>query len=131
MESDAELLDALVFHTTLPPNAPHQQDKDLARVEDELGTRFVEACKEIRDLTCSSQNEVRTWEALRISLERSARFVVEGCIDQASLQAELKELQSSQSLVLYIAEQNVGLLIYRAKRFVHDNSLRRRQTTDN
>ena len=107
------VLELVYNHIALPRRLPNRcDDGRLAlSVEQSLTNRWIDACRVVSERTDAEYSN---------QLERSRR-VLQSCkeinfggrIDKLALLRELRSFDKEFSLILYIVEQNAGLLIRR------------------
>lgn len=68
------------------------------------------------------------WDWIRRSLETAKLLNARGRLSRDTLLSEFQSLQKNVCLILNIAEQNAGLLIYRYVSSSHNNNLRQNST---
>jgi hypothetical protein len=105
------LLESIFNHLVLPPDIPGAQDSDLDALARDILERLVRA-------TTVAQNaaEESPWKDAYHSLQCSFETCAElnnGSLERRRLFRHLQDLAQGQVLILYINEQNAGLLIRR------------------
>ncbi|KAI1311107.1 hypothetical protein F5Y03DRAFT_391651 [Xylaria venustula] len=102
----------LVFnHLVLPPEIPGTQDDDVDAVSHDIGMRITKAINTAMGLNCDVP-----WKEAYQSLQDSLQACVElnrGSLDRSSLVEHFERLLPGQTLILYLNEQNAGLLMSR------------------
>jgi len=121
--SPAAIVEVLFNHLALPPNLPQRQDANLAQIEASLVDYLLIASRVLRDLP--NHDCYGTWESIRQCLTACKTLNVHGRIDRTILLRELRYLKLGDFLILHIASQNAGLLIYRSSKFVDPGLLTR------
>ncbi|KAF2802677.1 uncharacterized protein BDZ99DRAFT_454339 [Mytilinidion resinicola] len=111
MAASREFLLQQYFHAALPRNVPGEEDRNLFRVESALLDRMIAAIKVIAPF-CPLEHQSCV-NSVRLALTTSKALNVEGKIDRNLLVKELKQLERSHSLILYVTEQNAALLVYK------------------
>ncbi|KAF2276617.1 uncharacterized protein EI97DRAFT_450390 [Westerdykella ornata] len=107
----AELQLELFHHICLPRDVPGHQSDSMERVDAELLHRLIQAVKAIAPfLPLEHHGSV---DAVRIALTTAKLLNVEAEMDRKILLKEFRELDARNSLILFIAEQNAAILIYR------------------
>lgn len=111
------MLDALYNHLVLPPLLKGVQDSNLSAVEsvllDRVHTTAVQLLAKVPGPLQSS------YAALQTSLQACRSIHINCRLDRRLLSEELLKLQTDCILILHVTEQNVGLLIWRQARYVH------------
>lgn len=108
------MLDELYYHLTLPPQLPGRQD-NLAHVETALLERLHSTAVNLRDQLHGSFQA--SYEALKSSLKACRSIHLNHTLERRALAHELLNIQPKTILILHIAEQNAGLLIWRQLRY--------------
>ena len=103
------ILDALVNHVFLPPRLPGKSDAGLHGLAEAFVERLLKASLLLRD---SGVGELFTrYDCLRIVLQITKTLNAGAKVDKDALFAALQELNDRSFLILFIQEQNAGLLI--------------------
>jgi hypothetical protein len=109
--SATTLLGCLYNHIVLPARLPGGQDAKLERIARDILERLMQATS---TLVALPQNQFsRSYEFLRRSLQTCKVVNEGGRLDRTSLLIAFRTLQFNDALILYVAEQNTGLLIRR------------------
>ncbi|KAI1817158.1 hypothetical protein GGS20DRAFT_582854 [Poronia punctata] len=103
------LLESIFNHLVLPPNIPGSQDNDIDLVSREVLKRLIHAVKTVIKLA-----EDAPWKdafqnlciSLETCLELNTCFLERTCLSN-----HLRGLVPGQMLILYVNEQNAGLLV--------------------
>lgn len=117
---DLDMLGSVFNHLVLPPEIPGAEDSDVDGVSNNILLRMIHATNTAMDLT----HDV-PWREEYQSLRDSLQTCLElnrGHLERDSLLKQFKELDYRQVLILYLNEQNAGLLIRRHKKYVFRTS---------
>jgi hypothetical protein len=104
------LLASVVHHIILPPKIPPQEDLDHP-LSEVLAKRVIAAAETLRNHAGS--DHVSHWESFVSSLKASLAIHTEGQIDGETLHDRFRELSCSRILILHVACQNAGIVVYR------------------
>ena len=105
-----EILDGLFHHVVLPPRLPGKPEPNLIDIEQVLAQRLYRACCQLRD--CPAQPSRETWNRICRAFTYCGPLHAGGGLNKISLLDALSCLQPRGFLVLHIASQNAGLLIW-------------------
>ncbi|ORX94071.1 hypothetical protein BCR34DRAFT_608383 [Clohesyomyces aquaticus] len=104
-------LTSLYHHVVLPRQTPGKEDSNLNKVDAALLDHLLDAVKALVPLVPLPHQQAL--DAVRLALSTCKVLNVEGKVDKTLLSRELGRLGRKDALILYINEQNAGLLIYR------------------
>ncbi|KAF2029595.1 hypothetical protein EK21DRAFT_67348 [Setomelanomma holmii] len=104
------LLQQLYHHVVLPRDVPQREDSNLYQIETDLVRRLTDAVKLLAQY--APLGDLPLIDTIRLALDTSGSINVDGKIEQSMLVKELRQLDGHQALILYVTEQNAGLLIY-------------------
>lgn len=102
------LLGAVFNHVVLPACVPQKED-DLDPIDRNLIDRLITS---VRQYIKISPNNRLDW--ILISLQSCKALNVSGGLQRASLLTEFQGLRPKAVLILYIKQQNAGLLVRRS-----------------
>ncbi|EEP77435.1 predicted protein [Uncinocarpus reesii 1704] len=105
------LLEGLVNHLTLPPRLPGKREENLIQIEQELLLRLQDAARALHQQSNDGLSDI--WDRVRYILEICKTTNARGKLDKARLSTEFQTLRLDIPLILHIAEQNAGLLVWR------------------
>lgn len=111
LASASLLLESLVNHIALPPRLQGKRDDQIDQIELALANRLLDGSRTLRDLT--SGNLSHEWDCIRQILQTCNVVNAGGTLDKSSLLTEFERLEPKDILILHVAEQNAGLLIWR------------------
>ena len=103
-------LQQVYHHVVLPRDVPGREESNLHQIELQLATRLVEAVEHV--ISHAPSNDHACVDAVRLALSTCASLHIDGKVDKPTLLRELQQLEDRRALVLHVAEQNAGLLIY-------------------
>lgn len=107
--SDVSLLRAVVNHVVLPPDVPGSIDRNLFEINRDLLRRLQNACSELQEQTKGEfQKEL---DLLHTSLDHCQSIHASQYLDSTLLQVAFRKLQDGETLIIYVIEQNAGLLV--------------------
>ena len=109
--STVSLLGLLVNHIALPPQLPGRRDSSVSLIEDALASRLRDGSRILRDLTIDESSH--QWDCLSSILQTCRIVNGGGKLDSGRLLTEFSRLESKSFIILHVAEQNAGLLLYR------------------
>ncbi|KAI1170580.1 hypothetical protein F4777DRAFT_594856 [Nemania sp. FL0916] len=104
-----DLLEAVFNHLVLPPGIPGKQDTDLEAISDDIVRRAIHATGTVLHL----MNETpwrKEFEDLRDSLQICLELN-RGSLERGCLLKHFKNLAPRSVLILYLNQQNAGLLV--------------------
>ncbi|KAI1741165.1 hypothetical protein F4680DRAFT_464954 [Xylaria scruposa] len=107
------LLSSVFNHLVLPPEVPGAQDTDVDAISRDIITRMIHAIDTAIGFTSDMP-----WRGAYQNLQDSLQACLElnrGHLERASLFKHLQKLELGKVLILYLNEQNAGLLIRRDK----------------
>ncbi|KAI8955187.1 hypothetical protein F4801DRAFT_378012 [Xylaria longipes] len=110
---ELDLLGSVFNHLVLPPEIPGAQDTHIDAVSRNILTRMIHATNTAINLTSDAP-----WRGEYQHLQDSLRACLElnrGHLERSSLLKHLQSLNLGKVLILYLNEQNAGLLIRRDK----------------
>lgn len=109
------ILESLVNHVFLPPQNPGKSDAAIHGLSEAFIERILKATLLVRD----SGDPVlfSRYDQLRIVLQSTKRLNSEARLDKDSLFAEFQDLEGKSFLVLFVTEQNAGLLLWMDDRY--------------
>ncbi|KAJ3570319.1 hypothetical protein NPX13_g5768 [Xylaria arbuscula] len=110
-EVNLAVLGSVFNHLVLPLEVPGVQDSNEDAVSQEIIMRMINATNTALGLSCAAPWE-GSYESLRDSL-RVCNQLNRGGLERESLLKHFQELNSGRMLILYLNEQNAGLLIHR------------------
>ena len=103
------ILDALVNHVFLPPCLPGKSDAGLHGLAEAFVERLLKASLLLRN---SGTGELFTrYDCIRIVLQTAKTLNAGAKVDKDTLLTAFQELNDKSFLILFIQEQNAGLLI--------------------
>ncbi|KAI0472258.1 hypothetical protein F4859DRAFT_98378 [Xylaria cf. heliscus] len=108
-----DLLSSVFNHLVLPPQVPGAQDSDIDAVSHNVLARMLQAVG-----TAMSLTHDLPWQEAYQNLHESLQACLElnrGGLERSSLFEHLKKLDLGKVLILYLNEQNAGLLVRRDK----------------
>ncbi|KAI0444448.1 hypothetical protein F4803DRAFT_249140 [Xylaria telfairii] len=111
--SKLDLLSSVFNHLVLPPKIPGAQDTNINAVSRDILTRMIHATDTAINITSYGP-----WRGTYQNLQDSLRACLElnrGHLEKGCLLKHLQELDLGKVLILYLNEQNAGLLIRRDK----------------
>ncbi|KAI0593909.1 hypothetical protein F4775DRAFT_607001 [Biscogniauxia sp. FL1348] len=118
-----KVLKGLFNHVALPAQLPQKADSDVEvrGIESALIERLLRASK----LLANYQDGIcwHTWEAVRQSLLVCKSLNIGGKLDKDQLVLHLQQLQDQGLVILHVAYQNAGILIYKTTEPKHDRSV--------
>jgi hypothetical protein len=114
MSDSDPLLEAIVNHIILPPRLPGQQDREIKEVDRHLTILLLEATRHLRALT--TDKSPQALDDIELSLESCCEINEDGRLTETSLLNAFRGLHGKHGLILHIAAQNAGLLVYRENR---------------
>ena len=103
------MLTMVYNHVVLPPQLPGVEDANPGAIGSDLMTRLAGACGAVKSLIHG--NQYARWDAIHRSLLAAKRVNTRGKINRASLALELQQIRPDQTLILYVGQQNAGMLI--------------------
>ncbi|KAI0393574.1 hypothetical protein F5Y17DRAFT_466837 [Xylariaceae sp. FL0594] len=106
-----DLLESVFNHLVLPPEIPGAQEGDQESIARHILERLVRAITTLQNIT-----EESPWRDACQALQRSFETCIDlnnGPLDRCRLLKQLQSLSPGQVLILYVREQNAGLLIRR------------------
>ncbi|KAI0428983.1 hypothetical protein F5Y09DRAFT_357255 [Xylaria sp. FL1042] len=109
-----DLVGVVFNHLVLPPEIPGVQDGDIEMVSQNVLMRMIDGVEIAMGLTCDSP-----WLEAYEKLQNSFKACLElnrGHLERNSLLEHFRKLQPGYMLILYLNEQNAGLLVRRDKR---------------
>ncbi|KAI0192647.1 hypothetical protein EV127DRAFT_362474 [Xylaria flabelliformis] len=108
---ELDLLGSVFDHLVLPPDIPGAQDTDLETISHNVLARMIHATDTAKSLT-----DYAPWREAYQNLQDSLQACLElnrGSLERTSLFEHLQKLELGKVLILYLNEQNAGLLIRR------------------
>ncbi|ORY62516.1 uncharacterized protein BCR38DRAFT_467122 [Pseudomassariella vexata] len=111
--TDPKVLKSIFDHVALPLQLPQQQDANIQAVESALLDRLVCASCVMRDVDGGRNHQI--WESIRRSLTVCKSVNIGGRLERSRLLLHLREVASSDFLILHVSMQNAGLIIRRCK----------------
>lgn len=106
--------ESLVNHLSLPSQLPQREDPSIEKIELELFSRLQDSALSISEVATTSAKDV--WLSVCRSLAVWKRVTASGRLDKTVLEDELRQLSTTDFILLYIRKQNAALFIYRSKR---------------
>ncbi|KAI1274441.1 hypothetical protein F5Y07DRAFT_410255 [Xylaria sp. FL0933] len=106
-----DLVGSVFNHLVLPPEIPGAQDSDIETASRDVLMRMIRSVETAMGLPCD-----RPWLEAYRNLQDSFHACLElnrGHLERNSLLQHFKKLQRGHMLILYLNEQNAGLLIRR------------------
>lgn len=113
---DMEMLGLVFNHLVLPPEIPGAQDSDVDAVSQNVLTRMIHATDTAMSLT-SDVPWLEAYQNLRDCLQACLQLN-RGHLERRSLLTHFRKLQPGHMLILYLNEQNAGLLVRRDETYV-------------
>lgn len=111
---DIQSLEILLNHVAFPEQLPLRQDADIRALEMDLVDSLIQAAEALVDTAPDADRGI--WEDVRKSLIVARTLNndtdLEG-LEKASILESFRQLAPTASLILYVREQNAGLLIKR------------------
>lgn len=107
-----ERLDYLFNHIALPPRLPQQNDIKLEVLERTLTESAAEWASTFRDRL--TYKLTGPWDLLINTLINCDILHAGGKLNSFSLETAFSQLALGQCLIIYVAQQNAGLLIHRS-----------------
>lgn len=104
--------ESLINHLSLPPQLPQFEEFGLETIERALLARIQHSARCMRDLPASPSRNA--WQSVCRAIYAWQNVTEYGRLDKTVLETELRNLDISDFLVLYIREQNAGISIYRS-----------------
>lgn len=104
-------LDYLYNHIALPPRLPHKSDAQQEKLEQALTESLLRWAKAFRQRL--SHSLAKPWDSLIHTLSYCDSLHAGGKLNSSSLETALSRLALGQCLIVYVAQQNAGLLIHR------------------
>ncbi|KAI0854775.1 hypothetical protein F4860DRAFT_84991 [Xylaria cubensis] len=108
---ELDLLGSVFDHLVLPPDIPGAQDTDLETISHNVLARMIHATD-----TAMSLTDYAPWREAYQNLQDSLQACSElnrGSLERTGLFERLQKLELGKILILYLNEQNAGLLIRR------------------
>jgi hypothetical protein len=113
-----DILDALYNHLILPPRLPAKEDGKVDQVEFQLMSRLLNTAHLVRDQT--RHIYASQYDVIVRSLKSCCNMNANHTLNKRAMLHELAVLQSPGVLILHVAEQNAGLLIWRHKMYCYN-----------
>ena len=107
--AEARLLRSVANHIVLPPDLPGHVDKNLLEIDSDLLRRAQDACIELRTAVRDQFQE--GLRLLENSLDYGFFIQTTAHLDRLQLQRAFRRLRTGETLLVYIDEQNAGLLV--------------------
>lgn len=105
-----EILDGLFHHVVLPARLPGKPEPNLVDIEQVLAQRLYQACCQLRDCPAHPSREI--WDRVCRTFAYCGPMHSSGGLNKTSLLDAFSRLQPRDFLVLHIASQNAGLLVW-------------------
>ncbi|TGJ78854.1 hypothetical protein E0Z10_g9910 [Xylaria hypoxylon] len=108
---DLDLLGLVFNHLVLPPDIPEAQDSDIDAVSRDIVMRMIRATNNVMNISWDVP-----WQEAYQNLQDSLEACLElnrGQLERNSLLQQFQRLCPGQILILYLNEQNAGLLVRR------------------
>lgn len=113
---ETQLLQTLFRHVNLPPCLPGKRDSNEQGIEFELVKRLLDASMLMDDV--GDLRALEVWTRLKRTLESCKRLYY-GDINKSSLFYCFRRIEIGDFLIIYVREQNAGLLVRRIILLVH------------
>lgn len=110
MPDHEQIIQSAFNNIVLPPKLPGRHDSDSGIIDKVLTERMGRAVEFLLDQSSSTINDV--WIYLGLSLEICQDIHHGGFVNKKSLVEAFHRLRPGIAIILLIAEQNAGLLIY-------------------
>lgn len=110
-EESHECLEYLFNHIALPPKLPQRNETKLYILQKALTENLLKWTSNFRDEVRHKSRE--PWDSVVNTLFNCDVLHAGGKLNSSSLESSFSQLGLGQSLLLYVARQNAGLLIYR------------------
>ena len=110
-KASQDRLDYLLNHIALPPRLPQKNDPRLDKLEEALTESLLEWATVFR--TKVGLHLTKPWDLLITTLFHCHVLHNGGKLNSSSLETALSQLALGQCLIIYVAQQNAGLLIHR------------------
>ena len=108
------MLEALVNHIFLPARVPGKSDEGLHGLTEAFAERLINASLLLRN---SGAGELfPQYDRLRMVLQTARRLNSGAKLDKDGLLAAFQHLDDDKPLILFVTEQNAGLLIRKCDR---------------
>jgi len=112
MAAVAAAFQRALYHVILPPQLPGHQDPNLASVEGILLGHMIDACQEMIG-ALTEGNPVRHALSQLENILHQTRYAHGDHLERAHVITCLQSVaDGSEGVVLYVWEQNAGLIIY-------------------
>ncbi|PBP16318.1 hypothetical protein BUE80_DR012981 [Diplocarpon rosae] len=112
---ESSLLEDVFNHVALPTKLPGRQDENLDKIEDALVERMSASLSRLSD----SLLDPTFGESLQRSLKVARRINMGGRLMKSSILDEFKHLNTTDFILIHVAEQNAVLLIRGRKDSTH------------
>ncbi|KAI1337630.1 hypothetical protein F5Y15DRAFT_389781 [Xylariaceae sp. FL0016] len=106
-------LQAVFNHLVLPPKVPGAADKEPGAVGREILTRLIRASENLENI--ANENLAKAYTNLSASLRACQVLNIDGGLDKATILEHFRQLEADNMMIIHVAEQNAGLLIYRVQ----------------
>lgn len=103
-------LEAVVNHVVLPIRTPDRLE-DLSLVHEELVNRSIATTKTIRDT--GKAEEYQQWDILRRLLVTCKELNMSEGLNKATIMKSLENIEHGSLVILYVKEQNAGIIVRR------------------
>lgn len=107
-----ERLENLFNHIALPPRLPQKSETKLETFEKALTESLLEWASLFRDLI--GFKSIGAWDSVINTLSNCDVLHAGGKLNSSSLKTSFSQLSHGHFLIIYVAQQNAGLLIYRS-----------------
>ena len=107
--ADAKFLRAVANHILLPPDLPGSLDRNLADINRDLLIRAQDACATLK--ATNKKEFQKELALLGSSLEHCQYLHISAHRDSHQLRRAFRELKPGEILIIYVNEQNAGLLV--------------------
>lgn len=103
------ILELAFNHIVLPPKLPGKQDSNIEDVDQKLLSLLLRATNAMK--SCAGDDDLFIWQSIEKVL-RTCGLVNEGkYVNKMALMNVFRDFEDQNAVILYITEQNAGLLI--------------------
>ncbi|XXH01215.1 hypothetical protein Hte_007569 [Hypoxylon texense] len=101
----------LFYHVALPAKLPQRSDPNVEDVERALVDLLIVASEQMSYVQQGERQQA--WNCIKQSLLCCKSFNIGGKLERGQLYSHLRNLHQSEFLILHVAAQNAGLIIYK------------------